>query len=127
MHSATTAVADTESAGLPAELEQLVRGLALPHGRRVGRPGHEVAEAWVAEQLRQRRLEPYQGEHYALPYVGGRTRVMNFVGVIPGRDQSLSPLLIGAHYDSVIDAPCADDNAASVALSVLANSGTMSL
>jgi hypothetical protein len=118
MHSATTTAAVTESAGLPAELEQLVRGLALADGRRVGHPGHQVAEAWVAEQLRQRGLEPYQGEHYALPYVGGRTRFTNFVGLIPGRDQSLSPLLIGAHYDSVIDAPCADDNAASVALTL---------
>jgi Zn-dependent M28 family amino/carboxypeptidase len=38
--------------------------------------------------------------------------------VIPGKDRSLPPLLIGAHYDSVIDAPCADDNATSVALNL---------
>lgn len=108
----------TESDRLAANLEQLVRGLALPQGRRVGQPGHQVAGAWVAEQLRQRGLEPYQGDTYALPYVGGRTSFTNYVGLIPGRDQSLSPLLIGAHYDSVIDAPCADDNAASVALTL---------
>jgi hypothetical protein len=42
----------------------------------------------------------------------------NLVGVIPGRDRSLPPLLVGAHYDSVIDAPCADDNATSVALNL---------
>jgi hypothetical protein len=42
----------------------------------------------------------------------------NLVGVIPGKDRSLPPLLIGAHYDSVIDAPCADDNATSVALNL---------
>ena len=105
-------------AALPADLEQLVRALALPGGRRVGQPGHQVAGAWVAEQLRQRGLEPYQGDSFALPYVGGRTGFTNYVGLIPGRDQSLSPLLIGAHYDSVIDAPCADDNAASVALTL---------
>ena len=28
--------------------------------------------------------------------------------------------LIGAHYDSVIDAPCADDNAAAVAIALSA-------
>lgn len=42
----------------------------------------------------------------------------NLVGVIPGSDRTLPPLLIGAHYDSVIDAPCADDNATSVALNL---------
>ena len=42
----------------------------------------------------------------------------NLVGVIPGIDRTLPPLLIGAHYDSVIDAPCADDNATSVALNL---------
>ena len=36
-------VAVTESAALPARLEKLVRGLALPEGRRVGQPGHAVA------------------------------------------------------------------------------------
>ena len=29
----------------------------------------------------------------------------NLVGVIPGKDRSLPPILVGAHYDSVIDSP----------------------
>jgi len=33
-------------------------------------------------------------------------------------NRSLPPLLLGAHYDSVIDAPCADDNATSVAMNL---------
>ncbi len=41
---------------------------------------------------------------------------VNLVGVIPGRDRSLPPMLIGAHYDSVIPSPCADDNGAAVAI-----------
>ncbi|MDC0305647.1 M28 family peptidase, partial [Akkermansiaceae bacterium] len=36
------------------------------------------------------------------------------------KNRNLSPVLIGAHYDSVIDAPCADDNGASVAISLAA-------
>ena len=40
------------------------------------------------------------------------------MGVVPGRDRSLPPVLLGAHYDSVIDAPCVDDNATSVALNL---------
>ena len=35
--------------------------------------------------------------------------------MIPGTDSTLPPLLI-THYDSVIDASCADDNAAAVAV-----------
>jgi hypothetical protein len=103
---------------LPPRLEALVRALALPAGRRVGCPGHRVAEAWVIEQFTRLGLMPYAETGFALPYtVEGKT-FTNLVALIPGRDQSLSPLLIGAHYDSVIDAPCADDNAASVALTL---------
>jgi Zn-dependent M28 family amino/carboxypeptidase len=40
----------------------------------------------------------------------------NLAGVIPGSNPHLAPLLVGAHYDSVIAAPCADDNAAAVAI-----------
>jgi hypothetical protein len=34
----------------------------------------------------------------------------NLVGVIKGRNPRLAPILVGAHYDSAIAAPCADDN-----------------
>ena len=41
------------------------------------------------------------------------------VGVVKGRSRSpLAPVLVGAHYDSVIAAPCADDNAAAVAIAL---------
>jgi len=100
-------------------LEALVRGLALPEGRRVGRPGHAIAEQWVAAQMARLELQFYAGDSFALPFQNERgTAFTNFAGLICGRDQSLSPILIGAHYDSVIDAPCADDNAAAVALTL---------
>jgi hypothetical protein len=103
---------------LAARLERIVCSLALPSGRRVGRPGHKTAEAYVAAQLRRLGLAPYVGESHALPYRSGALAFANFAGLIAGRDQSLPPILIGAHYDSVIDAPCADDNAAAVALTL---------
>ena len=40
--------------------------------------------------------------------------------MLPGRDRRLPPVLIGAHYDSVIAAPSADDNAAAVAIALSA-------
>ena len=103
---------------VPERLEYLVRGLALPRGRRVGKPGHRTAEKWIVAQFTRLALMPYAETGYALPYTSGRTHFTNYAALIPGRDQSLAPVLLGAHYDSVIDAPCADDNAASVALTL---------
>ena len=107
-----------DSSELSRRLETLVRGLALPEGRRVGRPGHRVAEQWVLDQFDRLGLMPYAETGFALPYIHDKKHFTNLIALIPGRDQSLSPILIGAHYDSVIDAPCADDNAASVALTL---------
>jgi len=104
---------------LAHRLEALVRGLALPEGRRVGHPGHAIAEQWVKEQMQRLGLRFYAGDSFALPFQGSSgTRFTNFAGVICGQDPSLPPILIGSHYDSVISAPCADDNAAAVALTL---------
>lgn len=103
---------------LATRLERIVCSLALPSGRRVGRPGHKTAEACVHAHLQRLGLEPYRDNSFALTYRSGGVAFTNFAGLIPGRDQSLPPILIGAHYDSVIDAPCADDNAAAVALTL---------
>ena len=98
--------------------------LAMRKGRRVGQPGHELARGYLLERLEELGLSPFLGDSYELPYEGKiadskkKHTFTNIVGVIPGSDKSLAPILIGAHYDSVIDAPCADDNATSVALNL---------
>lgn len=97
------------------------QALALPHGRRVGQPGHDIARDYLLKQMQRIGLEPIHDDGfelcYELPHPNGRklTKFTNLVGVIPGSDRSLPPILLGAHYDSVIDAPCVDDNATSVA------------
>jgi len=101
---------------LPLRLETLVRELALPDGRMVGSLGHETAADWVLAQLGALDLDPYRGDGLELPYRRGGQSFANFAGVIPGLNRRLPPLLIGAHYDSVIPYPCADDNAAAVAV-----------
>lgn len=109
---------------LPARLRADTAALALPEGRRVGQPGHDVAREYLLGRLRDIGLAPFLGRSFALPYdrphptTGKVQRFTNLVGVIPGRNPNLAPLLLGAHYDSVIDAPCADDNATSVALNL---------
>ena len=84
----------------------------------VGTPGHSAAEEWVARRLAEIGCEPYRGSSFALPYQAEGTDFTNFAGVIAGADRSLPPVLIGAHYDSVIPHPCADDNGAAVAISL---------
>lgn len=98
--------------------------LAMREGRRVGQPGHEKALRYLTERLAGLQLVPWQGDRFAITYElpHPNTRQLqeftNLIAVIPGKDRSLPPILLGAHYDSVIDAPCADDNATSVALNL---------
>jgi hypothetical protein len=65
-------------------------------------------------------LSPYKGESFEMPYHVEGQDFHNLVGVVRGQDGSAAPVLIGAHYDSVIAAPCADDNAAAVAIALSA-------
>ena len=107
-------------------IEYDTRALALENGRRVGQPGHEVAREFLLRRLEEIGLEPFRGNSFELPFqareagTGEEITFTNLVGVIPGTDRSLPPVLVGAHYDSVIDAPCADDNATAVAVALAA-------
>ncbi len=99
-------------------LERDVLSIALENGRRVGSEGHAIVEEYLDARLTQIGCEPYLDDSFFQPYVQDGEYFTNIIGVIPGQDRSLQPLLIGAHYDSVIDAPCADDNAAAVAIAL---------
>ena len=109
---------------LEQQLRKDTKALAMPEGRRVGQPGHDLARQYLLARLDEIGLDPFVGDSFELPYTSklypsGKKHVFtNLVGVAPGTNRDLPPLLIGAHYDSVIDAPCADDNATSVALNL---------
>ena len=98
--------------------------MALENGRRVGQSGHDIAREYLLEKMDELELLPFEGESFELKYQGihpetGKSQLFsNLIGVVPGRDRELSPVLVGAHYDSVIDAPCVDDNATSVAMTM---------
>jgi hypothetical protein len=96
--------------------------LATPAGRKPGTAGHVAAREYVQARFAELGLAPYRGaDDYRHAFVSGDGITMtNLVGVVPGSDRSLPPVLIGAHYDSVIQAPCADDNAAAVAVMLAA-------
>jgi HAMP domain-containing protein len=107
-------------------IESDVRAIALPRGRRVGQPGHDVAREYLRGRLEEIGLEPFRGDSFELPFeareagTGEQITFTNLAGVVPGAHRGLPPVLVGAHYDSVLDAPCADDNATSVAVALAA-------
>ena len=100
---------------LALALQRDVDALCTPDGRRVGTAAHDVARSWLVGRAREVGLAPY-GAAIELPFETPHIRGCNVVGVVEGADRSLPPVVLAAHYDSVIDAPCADDNAAAVAI-----------
>jgi hypothetical protein len=86
----------------------------------VGSEGHRQAREYLSGRLRELGLRPYRGSSFGLAYRDSDQKFFNLVDVIPCGNGSRPPVLIGAHYDSVIDAPCADDNAAAVAIALAA-------
>jgi hypothetical protein len=109
--------------GTAESLKADVVRLARDEGRVPGTAGHERAREYLVGRMEALGLEPWSGGSLDLPYAADGFRGHNLVGVVPGRERSLAPLLVGAHYDSVIAAPCADDNAAAVAIALAAAAG----
>ncbi len=120
-------------------LREDVAALATAEGRKPGTLGHRRAEDYLVERLHAIGLRPYRGDSYRLPFsapsvpsgpsgpgvpdaaAGGTpgaaaTEGMNLIAVAAGTRREAPPLLLGAHYDSALEAPCADDNAAAVAI-----------
>lgn len=110
---------------LAENLKSDVYDLCLPAGRMIGTNGHKVAEEFLKRRMEEAGCLPYSGDTVEMPYIAQAFKqddkledheFMNLVGVIPGTNRKLPPVLVGAHYDSVIAAPCADDNGAAVAI-----------
>ena len=104
-------------------LREDVAELAHAEGRKPGTLGHRRAEHYLVERLLTIGLSPYRGDSFRLPFaipddlrLDGVTEGMNLVAVAAGTNRDAAPLLLGAHYDSLLEAPCADDNAAAVAI-----------
>lgn len=99
--------------------EDVIR-ICPPSGRMVGSVGHREAREYLSGRLREIGLQPYRGSSFGMAYRDDEQKFFNLVGVLPCGGGGRPPVLIGAHYDSVIDAPCADDNAAAVAIALAA-------
>jgi hypothetical protein len=107
------------------QLREDVARICPPFGRMVGSDGHRHAREYLAGRMREIGLVPYRGSSFGMAYRDAERKFFNLVGVVPCGDGRRPPVLIGAHYDSVIDAPCADDNAAAVAIALAAAASLM--
>ncbi|MHC4742606.1 MAG: M28 family peptidase [Planctomycetota bacterium] len=101
-------------------LEEDVLAISFDDGRLPGSEGHRLAREYIIERMGELGLEPYGAEGFELPYRAVGEDFVNIVGVVRSGKTDKKPVLIGSHYDSVIDAPCADDNASAVAISLSA-------
>jgi Peptidase family M28 len=101
-----------------AMIEADTRALALPQGRMVGDPGHDAALAYLENRLLEIGLTPFKGNGFRLEFQRQGIHFTNLAGIVRGADSSRPPLLVGAHYDSALSGPSADDNATAVAVTL---------
>ena len=108
----------TVSERLPERLRADIEALTSYPDRRVGSPGHAAALKWTLQKMSALGLLPFAGSSHALPYTTGGQEFTNVVGITPSAsgDSTVTPVVFGAHYDTVPGTPGADDNAASVAV-----------
>jgi len=83
------------------------------------RPQHSSglarARRLLREALEDAGVAPYHGAEFEARDASG---VVNLLGVVPGRERHLRPLLLATHYDGPPASPGAGDNAAAAALIV---------
>jgi Zn-dependent M28 family amino/carboxypeptidase len=101
-----------DTTGPEPRLRKHVQTLAVEIGERHAfRTGSlQAASSYVEEQFRRHGLSVRSQE-----FAAGTSTVCNVETVIPGRDQALPRIVIGAHYDSVPGCAGANDNATGVA------------
>lgn len=97
-------------------IEDDIRALANNTGRAVGTYGHQAARNYLLQRLENMDVIPYLPEGFVASYESAGELFHNIVAMVPGGDQSLEPILLGAHYDTCGSFPGADDNAAAVAI-----------
>lgn len=116
--------APLDAAGFSAE--RALRDIAViarePHP--VGSPANAKVRDYLLGRMSQLGLSPTVQETDALssspdyPQWLAGARVQNLIGVLPGKDRSLPPLVLMSHYDSAPGSPGAADDATAVAVSL---------
>ena len=109
----------------PADLDATIAWRAVRHlagdigPREATSPSYREAAAWVEAQLteagfgvRRQRFQVPRGVSWGVPVDAGSS--VNLIATLPGFDPREPHLIIGAHLDTVPQAPGAEDNASGV-------------
>jgi Zn-dependent M28 family amino/carboxypeptidase len=99
--------------GVREELAALVHSLAVKIGPR---SYQDQAHLNAAADFISQRLASFGYDLIAQPYQVGELTVRNIIAERRGTDQPDRVIVIGAHYDTVVGSPGADDNASGVAV-----------
>jgi acetylornithine deacetylase/succinyl-diaminopimelate desuccinylase-like protein len=87
---------------------------SISRPRPPGSKAHGEVRDILLQTMQHMDLMPYEGKVFLWSYHGqGSDTFANVLGVLPGRDASLPPMILGAHYDSV---PAPPDKLSDVAL-----------
>lgn len=95
------------------QLDAHLRSLSGPRDPYLNSGRHRLAQQYIRTELSRWGEVSHQGF-----YVQGR-EYYNWQLTIAGRRAELSPILVGAHYDTVPGSPGADDNASGVAVMLM--------
>lgn len=100
-------------------------GVIARRGHPIGSADHARVRDYLLARMRQLGLEVrvQSGEAVESRVRGERAlvaggHVENLVGTLPGRDRSLPPLVVQAHYDSVSNSPGAADDGTGVGVAL---------
>lgn len=89
-------------------IHEHLQQLCHPRGRMVGSPGHASARNYISKCLVEAGFT-VEVDFYSEEFP-------DLANIIAISEPAESYILVGAHYDSFLDAECANDNASSVAL-----------
>jgi hypothetical protein len=115
------------ASNLNIDSEQLMAHLAAVSQPRATPDEKATARQYIIEQLTGYGLTVEQQTYQQPPNEPGRTsradsspsddwhEGTNIVATLPGSDPDAGSILLGAHYDSLIDSPGADDNGSAIA------------
>lgn len=106
-----------EQEKLAAHLEADVRHLSENIGERNMHNGKmEETAAWIEKRVQNAGYTPYR-QAYQLQHWTFRGKMAdNIIAELSGGDNSEEIIIVGAHYDSVLHSPGANDNASAVAV-----------
>ncbi|MEM9448123.1 MAG: M28 family peptidase [Cyanobacteria bacterium P01_E01_bin.6] len=99
----------------PVDGDRLLRDVEMLATVRHSEDERQHARQYILTQLQLAGWHPEE-QIFEASLAGSRVTGVNIIAIQPGRSSDAGTIVLGAHYDSVIGSPGADDNASAVAV-----------